>query len=84
MMATIVNKSVKRIFDIVSSGIALIVLIPIWIVAIIGIEISDPGPVFYMANRVGKDNKPFRMFKFRSMRVDRNADEKNFKAVRQS
>lgn len=73
-------KFIKRLFDIISSGFALIVLIPIWIVAIIGIEVSDPGPVFYMANRVGKGNKPFRMFKFRSMKVDRDADEKNFKA----
>ena len=75
-----IYKFIKRIFDIISSGFALIILIPIWIVAIIGIEISDPGPVFYMANRVGKDDKLFRMFKFRSMKVDRNADEKNFKA----
>ena len=71
---------VKRLFDIVASGIALIVLFPVWIIAIIGIEVSDPGPVFYMANRIGRENKPFRMFKFRSMRVDKNADEKNFKA----
>ena len=71
---------VKRLFDIVASGIALIVLFPVWIIAIIGIEVSDPGPVFYMANRIGRENKPFRMIKFRSMRVDKNADEKNFKA----
>ena len=71
---------VKRLFDIVASGIALIVLFPVWIIAIIGIEVSDPGPVFYMANRIGRENKPFRMFKFRSMRVDKNANEKNFKA----
>lgn len=70
----------KRLFDIVASGLALIVLLPIWLVAIIGIELSDPGPVFYMANRVGRHNKTFKMFKFRSMRVDRQADEKNFKA----
>lgn len=41
---------------------------PLWLIAIIGIELSDPGPLFYMANRVGKDNKTFRMYKFRSMR----------------
>ena len=62
---------IKRAFDIMASGIALIVLIPVWIIAIIGIEISDPGPVFYLAKRVGKNNKIFRMFKFRSMRVDK-------------
>lgn len=71
---------VKRLFDIMASGIALIVLIPLWIVAAVGIEISDPGPVFYMANRVGKNNKPFKMFKFRSMRVDKRANEKSLRA----
>lgn len=70
----------KRIFDVFSSAIALLALIPLWIVAIIGIEISDPGPVFYLANRVGKNNKCFKMIKFRSMHVDKNADERNFKA----
>ena len=75
-----INDILKRLFDIIASGIALIVLIPIWIIAIIGIEVSDPGPIFYLANRVGKDNKAFCMLKFRSMRVDKNADEKNFKA----
>lgn len=70
---------VKRLFDIFASGIALIILIPIWLIAIIGIEISDPGPCFYLAKRVGKDNKIFKMYKFRSMRVDKNADEKSLR-----
>ncbi len=59
---------VKRIFDFVCSLLGLIVTSPIWLIAVIGILISDPGPVFYMANRVGKGNRTFRMFKFRSMR----------------
>ena len=71
----------KRTFDVVLSLLGLIISIPLWIAAVIGIEISDPGPVFYMAQRIGRDNKPFRMFKFRSMRVDDKADEKNFKAA---
>ena len=62
-------KFIKRLFDILVSGFALIVLLPIWIVTIVGIEINDFGPVFYMASRIGKDNKEFKMFKFRSMRV---------------
>lgn len=69
----------KRLFDIVSSGIALILLIPIWIIAAIGILISNPGPIFYFANRAGKDNKVFKMYKFRSMRVDHNANEKSLR-----
>ncbi len=70
---------IKRLFDILASGVALIVLLPIWIVAVAGILISDPGPVFYLANRAGKDNKTFKMYKFRSMRVDKNADEKSLR-----
>lgn len=69
----------KRTFDIFSSGLALIVLLPVWLIAIIGIEVSDPGPVFYFANRVGKDNKTFKMYKFRSMRVDKSANEKSLR-----
>ena len=62
-------KFIKRLFDILASGLALIVLLPVWIITIIGIEINDFGPVFFMAARIGKDNKEFKMFKFRSMRV---------------
>nr|MBR6872277.1 sugar transferase [Ruminococcus sp.] len=58
----------KRGFDIFCSLLGLIGTFPLFIVAIIGIELSDPGPVFYMANRIGKGNKPFKMYKFRSMR----------------
>lgn len=70
----------KRLFDIVASLLALIVLSPLLLIAVVGIEVSDPGPVFYMAKRVGRNNKVFRMFKFRSMRVDKSANEKSFKA----
>ena len=70
---------IKRTFDIVASSLALIVLSPIWLIATIGILISNPGPIFYCAARVGKDNKHFKMFKFRSMRVDKNANEKSLR-----
>lgn len=79
MKPNLVYRIIKRCFDIVSSGVALIVLFPIWIIAIVGIIVSDPGPVFYLANRVGKDNKHFKMYKFRSMRVNKNADEKSLR-----
>ncbi len=58
----------KRVFDIVASLLGLIVTSPIWLIAIIGVFVSDPGPVFYVAKRIGKDNKEFSMYKFRSMR----------------
>lgn len=79
MKPNLVYCFLKRLFDICSSGIALIVLLPIWIIAIVGILISDPGPIFYFANRAGKDNKTFKMYKFRSMRVDKNANEKSLR-----
>lgn len=59
----------KRLFDFICAIIGIIGTSPLWIIAIIGILVSDPGPIFYMATRIGKGNKPFRMFKFRSMRV---------------
>lgn len=70
----------KRFFDILFSLLGLIVTSFIWVIAIIGIEISDPGPVFYIAKRVGKNNCVFKMYKFRSMRVAKGANEKKFKA----
>ncbi len=70
----------KRTFDIVCALLGIIVTLPFWLIAVIGIELSDPGPIFYIANRVGKNDKCFKMFKFRSMRVDKKANEKSFKA----
>lgn len=62
-------KIVKRCFDFVCALIGIIITSPLWIVAIVGILVSDWGPIFYTAHRIGKGNKPFKMYKFRSMRV---------------
>ena len=59
----------KRLFDIVASGLGLIVLSPLFLILAIWIKLDSKGPVFYRQVRVGKDNKDFRIFKFRSMRV---------------
>lgn len=59
----------KRIFDIVASGLGLIVLSPLFLVLAIWIKCDSKGPVFYRQVRVGRRNKDFRIFKFRSMRV---------------
>lgn len=75
-----VYELVKRISDIVLAAAGLAVTGFLWPAVIAGIELSDPGPVFYMARRAGKDGRQFRMFKFRSMRVSKGADEKQFKA----
>lgn len=65
----------KRLFDFNFALVGIIGTSPIWILSIILTEISDPGPLFYFANRVGKNNKRFKMWKFRSMRVARGANE---------
>ena len=65
----------KRLFDVICAFIGIVGTSPIWIISIILTEISDPGPLFYFANRVGKDNKRFKRWKFRSMRVARGANE---------
>lgn len=59
----------KRLFDIVASGLGLIVLSPLFLVLAIWIKRDSKGPVFYRQVRVGLNNKDFRIFKFRSMRV---------------
>lgn len=59
----------KRLFDIVASGLGLIVLSPLFLVLAIWIKLDSKGPVFYRQVRVGLNNKDFRIFKFRSMRV---------------
>ena len=63
MKTSIAYRFIKRSFDILASGIALIVLSPIFLIAIIGILVSDPGPIFYLAKRVGKDNRTFKEHK---------------------
>jgi len=60
---------VKRIFDILASGLGLVVLSPIFLILAIWIKLDNKGPVFYRQVRVGRHNKDFRIFKFRSMRV---------------
>lgn len=59
----------KRLFDILSSGCGLLVLSPVFIIVAIWIKLDSEGPVFYRQTRVGRYNKDFRIFKFRSMRV---------------
>ena len=59
----------KRLFDIIASGMGLLILSPILIVVAIWIKLDSPGPIFYRQVRVGRNNKDFQIFKFRSMRV---------------
>lgn len=64
---------IKRIFDFLASLIALILLLPLFLWLAIKIHGEDGGPVLYSQIRIGKNEKPFRIYKFRSMVV--NADK---------
>lgn len=75
----------KRLFDLIISVLILPIVILITIVVAILIYIDDRGPIFYNAERLGKDGKVFKMFKFRTMKVGakdlRNEDGSTFNAV---
>lgn len=60
----------KRIFDLVMSTLALILLSPVFLATAIAIKLEDGGKVFYCQTRLTKDCKEFKMFKFRSMYPD--------------
>lgn len=64
------QRVVKRAFDIVASVLAMLVLSPVYLACAIIVKATSKGPVFYVQERVGKGGKPFKMAKFRSMRVD--------------
>ena len=58
-----------RVFDIVFSGIGLILLSPLFLIVYILIRMESKGGGFYAQERIGKDGKPFKLYKFRSMRT---------------
>ena len=59
----------KRVFDIIASGLGLLILSPLFLVIAVWVKLDSPGPVFYKQVRVGRNNKDFYLYKFRSMRV---------------
>jgi len=61
---------VKEVFDKIVSFISLVVLLPLFLVVAILIKLDSPGPVFFLQDRVGKDGKIFKVFKFRTMTSD--------------
>lgn len=65
-----VYRILKRIFDFCASLLALIPLSIIFLVIALLIKLDDGGPVFFSQTRVGRHGKPFKIYKFRSMRVD--------------
>lgn len=71
-----IYRFLKRLFDIVSSALLMVLLSPLFLVVIIAIKIDDPGPAFFVQERDGLNGKLFKLFKFRSMY--QNAPELRF------
>lgn len=63
----------KRLFDVVASGMLILLLSPLMIAVVAAIKVTDPGPALFAQRRVGKNGRPFRMLKFRTMVVDAEA-----------
>ncbi|MFM9027227.1 MAG: sugar transferase, partial [Bacteroidota bacterium] len=64
------QQSVKRGLDIILSLFVLIVFFPLYLFTAIGVKLSSPGSIFYSHERIGLHGKPFKIYKFRSMRTD--------------
>jgi exopolysaccharide biosynthesis polyprenyl glycosylphosphotransferase len=59
---------VKRAADLIGGVLLLTLLLPIMLIAAMLVRVTSPGPALYVQKRIGKDGRPFRMYKFRSMR----------------
>ena len=64
------ERKIKRLMDIIFSSIILVVTLPVSLIVALAIKLDSKGPVFYKQIRVGKDNKQFKIYKFRSMYQD--------------
>ncbi len=70
------NSFVKRCIDIVGGICGITLFSPVMLIVAILVKATSPGPLIYKQDRVGLHNKPFKMYKFRSMVVQKEQDEK--------
>ena len=63
-----------RFFDILFSTAGLIILSPLFLILWLLIKLGSKGPGFFIQERIGKDRKPFKMLRFRSMRINDESD----------
>lgn len=64
------NSFCKRLLDITASLFALILFSPVLLITAIGVKLTSPGPVIYKQERIGRNKHPFKMYKFRSMKME--------------
>lgn len=70
------NRMVKRVMDIAGSLVCIVLFSPVMLFAILMMKLTMPGPLIFRQERVGRHNKPFQMYKFRSMEVQKETEEK--------
>lgn len=70
------NQLIKRSMDLVGAIVACILFSPVMLVCAVLIKITSDGPILFKQERIGLHNKPFYMYKFRSMKMQTEADEK--------
>ena len=68
------GKNIKRVIDIVISVVMMLLLLPVYIVVAILIKLDSKGPIIFTQERIGHHNKPFNIYKFRSMVADAEKD----------
>lgn len=68
---------VKRVFDLLCSGLGVVLLSPFFLIIAIWIKVDSAGPILFVQKRVGRNGKPFGVYKFRTMIVD--AESKGLK-----
>ncbi|MHB1454459.1 MAG: sugar transferase [Saccharofermentanales bacterium] len=68
------KKFIKRLLDLAVSGLSILLLSPLLLLIALAIRLDSPGPVFFIQDRIGLHKKRFRIYKFRSMRVDTPSD----------
>ena len=71
---SLLSNGVKRGFDIMLSGILIIIFSPLALVCALAVKLEDGGPVLYCQERMGRGGQPFKILKFRSMRTDAEAN----------
>ena len=76
-LTNLLNATIKRCVDIVGALVGLILFSPIMLVTAILIKLTSPGPVFFSQERVGLHNRTFKMYKFRSIEVQKPSEEKS-------
>lgn len=73
--------AVKRLVDVLSSTILIIIFLPVWIIIPLLIKLDSPGPVLFLQDRLGRGGKTFRIFKFRTMILNADQYWKNHPAL---